>query len=110
MFSPSILEMMILDGSAEVSGIDPDTGEFLYSFTPKIVELHPEVYTEMMEFYYSSVVALWEKGFLDVDMDSDEPVVLLNDKSLDPEQVKTLSSSEQRLLESVVAQIKGLIE
>lgn len=107
MFDSEILEQMILDGSAEVAGLDSETGEFLYSFTPKVAELYPELYVEMAQFYYDSVVSLWEKGFLDIDLDSDDPYVILNDKSLDQDQIKTLSSLEQRLLESVVAQIKG---
>lgn len=105
MLDATQLEQMILDGSAEVAGLDPDTGEFLYSFTPKIAELHPELYAEMTDFYYAGVVSLWQKGFLDVDMDSDDPYVRLNDNSLDPEEVKNLSSMEKRLLESVIAKI-----
>jgi hypothetical protein len=105
MLDATQLEQMILDGSAEVAGLDPETGEFLYSFTPKVAELHPELYTEMTDFYYSGVVSLWQKGFLDVNMDSADPYVKLNDNSLDPDKIKTLSSLEKRLLESVIAKI-----
>lgn len=102
------LEEMILDGSAEVAGIDQETGEFLYCFTPMVSELHPELYENMSKFYHYSVLALWEKGFLDIDMDSDDPYVKLNDKSFDKAEVEKLSAFEQRMLESVVAQINSL--
>lgn len=102
------LEEMILDGSAEVAGIDQETGEFLYCFTPKIAELHPELFDNMSKFYHYSILLLWEKGFLDIDMESDDPYVKLNNKSTDPEEIKKLSTFEQRMLESVVAQINPL--
>ena len=38
-----LINKLILDGGIEVAAIDQDTGEFLYSFTPKIKELMPNV-------------------------------------------------------------------
>lgn len=41
---PNSIERLILDGSAEVAGIDLETGEILYGFTTKMQELDPELY------------------------------------------------------------------
>lgn len=106
MFTGDFLEQMILDGAAEVAGIDQDTGEFLYSFTPKIAELYPEYYAGMLEYYHSGVINLWSKGFLDIDMESSDPIVLINDSAFDEKELEKLSSQEKRMLDSVIAQFK----
>lgn len=106
MLETNYLEQMILDGAAEVAGIDPETGEFLYSFTSKLPELYPDYYANMLEYYNSGIINLWSKGFLEIDMESDDPMVYINDKSFDEKELEKLSSQEKRLLESVIAQFK----
>jgi hypothetical protein len=48
---------------------------------------------------------LWEQGFLDIDLLSNDPLVILTDKSLDQEQINCLSVEHK----SALAEIKRLL-
>ena len=61
-----IIERLILDGGLEAVGVDEETGEFLYSFTPKIKNLMPDLYNEHITDVNSCIMQLWEKGFLEI--------------------------------------------
>ncbi len=43
-----MIEKLILEGGLEVAGIDSEDGSLLYSFTPKIKQLMPELYDDHM--------------------------------------------------------------
>ena len=90
-----LINKLILDGGIEVAAIDQDTGEFLYSFTPKIKELMPNVYEEHIETVNSEVMNLWQKGFLDISLFDADPVITITKKALSKEDIKTLSKKEQ---------------
>lgn len=106
-FSNEILEALILDGAAEVAGMDMDTGEMLYSFTSKLNEVSPEIYTHVTAIFYETVMSLWEKGFIDMDLTEEEPTVTLNDKAFDLDEVEKLVDLERRTLDSVIDQFKA---
>ena len=55
-----IINELILNGGLEVSAMDQDTGEILYSFTPKIKELMPDLYQEHIQTVNQEVMNLWE--------------------------------------------------
>lgn len=105
-FSNEILESLILQGAAEVAGMDMETGEMLYSFTPKLNEISPEIYSHITAMFYESVMKLWEQGFLDMDLTESEPIVTLNDKAFDLDAVELLPELERRTLTSVIDQFK----
>lgn len=88
------IEFLILNHGLEVSGIDSETGEILYSFTPKIKELMPELYNEHVNHVNSEIMRLWEKGFVNLDLFSDEPIVTLTAKAFDKESLATLSKKD----------------
>lgn len=102
MIEPSI-EELILSGVVEVSGIDKTTGEFLYSFTPKLRELMPEMYNERMEFIQAEVMFFLELKFLEVDEDSSEsnPTVFLTEKAYNPKEINKLSKGKQESLREI---------
>jgi hypothetical protein len=106
-FSNEILEALILEGAAEVAGMDMDTGEMLYSFTSKLNEVSPEIYTHVTTIFYETVMSLWEKGFLDMDLTKKEPIVTLSDKAFDLDEVEKLVDLERRTLDSVIDQFKA---
>ena len=90
-----MIEKLILDGGLETVGIDQETGELLYSFTPKIKNLMPDLYDEHMTEVNSCVMKLWEKGFLNIDFFAPDPLITLAEKSFDKAAVEALSKKDR---------------
>ena len=97
-----LINNLILKGALEVSAVDKDTGEFLYSFTEKIKELMPNVYQEHLRSVNHEVMNLWEKGFLDIDLFSEDPIITITKKATSREAISTLSKEEKWSLSEVV--------
>ncbi len=95
------VDYLILNKGLEVVGVDSKTGELLYSFTPKIKELMPELYDAHINHVNKEIMALWEKGFVNVDFLSDNPIVTLSDKAFIAHEVATLSQDHQWALEEM---------
>ena len=90
-----IIEKLILDGGLETVGVDQETGELLYSFTPKIKNLMPGLYNEHITDVNSCVMKLWEKGFLEIDFFASEPIITLSEKAFDRDAVEGLSKKDR---------------
>jgi hypothetical protein len=90
-----IMDYLILNGGLEVAGIDSENQSFLYSFTPKIKELMPDLYEEHIKTVNSDILALWEKGYVNIDFMSDDPVITITKKSLNNEELSKLSKQDQ---------------
>ena len=95
------MEYLILNGALQVSGIDSETGEFLYSFTHKIKNVMPDLYHEHMNFINSELMGLWEDGFVLIDFLSDDPTITLTEKALDSTEISKLSPQRQWSLEEI---------
>jgi hypothetical protein len=95
------IDYLILNKALEVVGVDSNTGELLYGFTPKIKEVMPELYKEHMNHVNTEIMTMWEKGFVDVDLLSDEPIVTLTDKAFDQAEISKLSSDHRWALEEM---------
>lgn len=89
------IDYLILNGGIEVAGIDCQVGEFLYSFTPKIKDLMPELYEEHIRDVNSHILNLWEKGFLNINFMEDDPIVNISEKGLDSEEISKLPEENQ---------------
>lgn len=100
-----IMEKLIINGALEITGID-DTGEFLYSFTPKLKILMPELYNEHLNNVNKEVMNLWEKGHVSLDLLSSDPVVTLTNKAFIDEEILKLSDDERWHL----SELKRLLE
>lgn len=100
--SPNSIEHLILNGAAEVAGIDLETGEAMYRFTDKLEEVNPKLFKEVNNYVYGAIMSLWTKGFVDIDMESDDPIVKLTDKAHDMDARQELSNPEVMALENVV--------
>jgi hypothetical protein len=96
-----MVDSLILTGGIEIAGVDSDTGEILYAFTPKIKELMPELYDSHMNFINDELMALWEKGYVDIDFFQEDPLISMNDKSNDEVEIKKLSKKERWSLEEL---------
>ena len=97
-----IINELILDGGLEVAAMDEDTGELLYSFTPKIKELMPDLYQEHIENVNSEVMNLWEKGFINLDLFEKDPIITITPKALNKEEIQGLSKQERWSLFEII--------
>lgn len=96
-----IIDMLVLSGALQMAGINEKTGEILYQFTPKLKEVMPDLYKEHLNHVNSEIMGLWEKGFVDVDLMSDNPIVTLTEKALQQEEIDKLSSSDKWAIEEI---------
>ena len=97
-----IIDDLILNGGLEVAALDEDTGEMLYSFTPKIQELMPDLYDEHIKGVNSEVMNLWEKGFLNLDIFVKDPIITITAKALNKEEIQGLSKQERWSLFEII--------
>lgn len=97
---------LILNKGLEVAGVDSATGELLYSFTPKIKDLMPELYRAHMNHVNTEIMAMWEKGFVDIDFLSDDPKVTLTQKAFDQQEMSKLSQDNRWALEEIKRLLK----
>jgi hypothetical protein len=100
------IDYLLIKGGLEVAGIDSKTGEFLYVFTPKIKEIMPELYHEHMNHVNNEIMGLWEKGFVNIDLMSENPIVTLTQKALDIEEVSKLDPKDQWSIEEIKRLLK----
>ena len=100
------IEELILAGAVEVSGIDAETGEFLYSFTDKINEVDPEIARESKDLFNRYIYALWERGFIHMDIDSNNPMVSLLPKCFIEDEVAALPKDLSLVLRSVMEALR----
>ena len=88
--SDDYLDYLILNNYVEVSGVDKETGEFLYMFTDTARETIPGLQEQLNEEFYVLIVYLWEHGFISMDIESENPKVTLNPKALNKDEVDKL--------------------
>ena len=90
-----MIETLILSGAIEVAALDEKTGQPLYSFSPKIKEIMPDLYNEHLNEINRDIMGLWEKGFLDVNFLDEDPLVKLTDRAFDDNEIEKISREEQ---------------
>lgn len=100
MMEDEVMEFLLLTGAIEAAGVD-SRGEILYSFTPKIKEIMPELYEEHMRTVNREIMHLWEKGFVNFNPMEDNPTVTLAAKALDEEELEKLSKEDQWAIEEL---------
>ena len=86
-----IMDYLILNNALEVVAVDSKTGELLYSFTPKIKEIMPDLYEEHMNSVNSDILSLWERGYVNIDFLLDDPKITITNKALDKNELSKLS-------------------
>lgn len=99
------IEALILSGAVEVMGVDSKTGEPLYKFNSSIQKIMPELYNEHLNEVNNDIMTLWEKGFLDIDLLSEDPLVMLTDKAFDDAEIEEIP----RELQIGLTEIKRLL-
>jgi hypothetical protein len=96
------IDQLILSGALEVAGIDIDTGEPMYNFTEKLIEVSPELHKDISLYFSRETMALWSDGFLNMDVTEKNPIVTITKKALDDEEVLKLSKESQRTLKEII--------
>jgi len=104
--SEDYLEYLILNGYVEISGIDPDTQEFLYSFTEEARNTIPGLQEQLNEEFYGLIVYLWEHGFVAMDIESESPRVTLMPKALNEYEVAQLPKIYRHALMTIIEALR----
>lgn len=97
----SIFDNLILKGALQMAGVDENTGEILYQFTPKLKEIMPDLYNEHLNYVNNELMRLWEMGFVNMDLMSENPVVTLTNKAFDEKYIKMLSDQDKWAIQEI---------
>lgn len=104
-----ILDNLILQGAVEVSGMDMETGEMLYNFTDKLIDVMPDLYREHMNNVDSEIMYFWQYGFLSMnDITEKNPIVRLTSKAMDDVEISKLPKDKQNSLIEIKRILKVL--
>lgn len=95
------IDFLILNGAVEVTGINPDTGEFLYQFTEKLAEVAPNVFQGMLDSFERDIMFFWTQGFLSMDPTTTNPVIHLTPKAFDEDEIVKLDYEYQLVLNEI---------
>ena len=106
MTADEYFDELILSGAIEVAGIDTESGQFTYSFTPQAKEIAPELYNKSQEIFQDIVKDLWVKGFLSMDIQNQNPIVKMTDLIFNKLAISQLSIEEQTVLKSIMVAMK----
>ena len=101
-----LIKNLILEGALEVAGVDSETNELLYSITPKMQEVMPDMYEDHLTQVNKDILNLWEKGYVNIDFLLAEPIVTISEKGLDKSEVSKLTKPEIWALEEVKRLLK----
>ena len=102
-----LIKNLILQGALEVAGVDSETNELLYTITSKMQEVMPDMYEDHLTQVNRDILNLWEKGYLNVDFLSPNPMVTISEKGLDKTEVSKLTKPEIWALEEVKRLLKN---
>jgi hypothetical protein len=101
------IEKLILSGAMEVAGIHEETGELLYNFTSKLETVYPGLFSVVMDQVYGHVMSLWQKGFVDIDITKEKPIVYLTEKGLNPVNLQVLDKHELLIMQNIIRSFEG---
>jgi len=71
---------LIDKGAVSFEGLD-ENGEPMYRFTEKLQEVAPELYRIHIQMLNTEIMALWEKGFIEMDLFDPNPTIKLSKKA-----------------------------
>lgn len=57
-----MIEHLLLQNAIEISGIDSDTGEMLYSITDKLKEVSPDLYAGLKQDFERHMFEMIDQG------------------------------------------------
>lgn len=95
------IDHLILNGALEPGSVNED-GEMLFSFTEKLKEVDPAMYYAITEDYNRMVMLLWQQGFVNIDILSDDPRITPTHKAVSGEGREDLSTIEVAFLDEII--------
>jgi hypothetical protein len=98
-------EYLLKKDAIRWAGFDAENNVPLYIFTEKIMDISPALYQEHRLEVHKLTLTLWEKGFIEADWLSEDPIIHLSNFSFEMERVNALSSPEKHL----ISELKRLI-
>lgn len=101
----SMLERLILMGAVEPCGIDINTGEMLFNFSPDLANISPGLAKHVNDMFSGITMTLWSKGFLELKYESDslDPTVFLTEKCENQFEISLLPEFERAVLNNIIA-------
>jgi len=97
-----VIANLILLGALEVAGIDIDTGEPLYNFTSKLQDVSPDLHNEMSTYFSRETMALWQHGFIAMDITQKDPEIKLLPKAFNKKEVEKLEENNRYSLKEII--------
>jgi hypothetical protein len=97
-----IMDNLILTGALEFVGIDQESGENLYKPTEILKSINPKLSKEMSIYFSETTMKLWEKGFIDMDVTIEDPLVKLAEKSFDIKEIDSLNKEEKTIMQEII--------
>lgn len=94
------IDFLILNGAVEVAGVD-ESGEFLYSFTEKMLDMLPELREQLEKTYVAEIDTLHQLGYLNMDTSIPNPKVSLTNMAFNDKMVAELPPRLQTVLMTV---------
>ena len=103
-----MFEKLILIGAVEPAGMDVESGEMLFSFSPEIETIAPGLSKLIQDKIASTVMTLWSKGFVDLKYndDSNDPLVFPTDQCQNEVAVSVLPDFEKTVLTNIIDHFK----
>lgn len=98
----SLFETLILEGALVIKGVDSESGEIVYSFTDKLKKLAPELYEGYLQMIHNSIMSLWEKGLVDMDVTLSNPLVKPTEKALRATNWDGLNETERQTIRALL--------
>jgi hypothetical protein len=102
MSEDEIIDDLISKGGLEFVGIDPESGEALYRPTDILSAIDPKLSKEMSSYFSKATMGLWEKGFIDMDVTNENPLVKLAKKSFDLNSLESLDKEERIIIQEII--------
>jgi hypothetical protein len=97
-----IIDDLISKGGLEFAGVDPETGEAMYRPTGILKNIDPKLSNDMSVYFSATTMRLWEKGFIDMDVTVEDPLVKLAEKSFDLDAVNSLNKEERVVIKEII--------
>ena len=97
-----IVDSLILSGGLEFAGSDPETGEPLYRPTEKLKDIDSRLNEEISVYFSEVTLGLWQKGFLDMDITLEDPIVKLAPKSFNSAEIMSLKKDERIIMQEII--------
>lgn len=97
----NFIEFLVEEGCMEITGMD-EKGEFILSVTPKMEELFPEIWEEILAMSNQLVYELWQKNLVEIVFRTDGDIfVSPNDNTLNYREYE-LTEEQSMMIESII--------